>query len=345
MSFNFKETFLKLTEFTVPYGDEDSLLPLLPSNLQKDTIGNYFLKIGQSKTLFTCHLDTYCKTKEKVNHVIQGNLIGTDETTILGGDNKAGVTAILYLISQNVPGTYYFFIGEEPILSGGMFGSTELANNSPDFLKQFDRAVAFDRKKKGSIISRQAAQICCSDEFVQALAKEFGSKGVPMQDDKTGYYTDTGAFLELIPECTNISIGVWGEHTKKEFVDISYVETVAKAAAQVNWESLPVVREASEWVKGEPRRVTKGNVKKYVKFYTSKIDRKLFQKVNALMTGVGPYVLMNKRPFESGKEMWYNQWFQEAPLKIVIENEIITINGRPITLKQIENAFKAKDDK
>src|SRR5581483_5117431 len=192
MSFNFKETFLKLTEFTIPYGDEDSLLPLLPSNLQKDTIGNYFLKIGQSKTLFTCHLDSYCKEKEKVNHVIEGNIIKTDETTILGGDNKAGVTAILYMISQGVPGTYYFFIGEEPILSGGMYGSTNLADQSPDFLKQYDRAVAFDRKKKGSIISRQAAQICCSPEFVEALAKEFTMQGVAMQNDPTGYYTDTG---------------------------------------------------------------------------------------------------------------------------------------------------------
>ena len=344
MNFNFKETFLKLTEFTIPYGDEDSLLPLLPKNLQKDTIGNYFLKIGQSKTLFTCHLDCYCKTKEKVNHVIEGNIIKTDETTILGGDNKAGVTAILYMISQGVPGTYYFFIGEEPILSGGMYGSTNLASQSPEFLKQYDRAVAFDRKKKGSIISRQAAQVCCSPEFVDALAKEFTMQGVAMQNDPTGYYTDTGAFLEQISECTNISIGVWNEHHKNEYVDIDYVETVAKAACNVAWENLPKVREAGEWVKNEPRRVTKGYVKKYAKFYTSKIDRKLFQKVNKLMTGAGPYVLMNKRAFESGKEMWYNHWFEERPLKVVIENEKILINGHPITLRQIEKAFEGEEE-
>src|ERR1035437_6320179 len=196
-----KETFLKLTEYINPYGTEDDLVPLLPSGVTKDKSGNYFIKIGESRTLFTCHLDNYCKTKEKVNHVIKDNFIGTDRTTVLGGDNKAGVTAILYMISKNVPGFYYFFIGEEPILSGGCWGSSQLLKSDPKLLKSFDRAVAFDRKKRGSIITRQMAQECCSNEFADALIAEFSKQGIKMQKDPTGYYTDTGNFIELIPEC------------------------------------------------------------------------------------------------------------------------------------------------
>jgi di/tripeptidase len=64
----------------------------------------------------------------------------------------------------------------------------------------------------------------CSGEFTSELSKEFSKYGLDMKADKTGYYTDTGNFLELIPERTNISIGVWNEHHYTEYVDISYVE-------------------------------------------------------------------------------------------------------------------------
>jgi len=340
---NFRETFLKLTEFTVPFkAEQETIVPLLPRGVKKDPYGNYFIKIGESKTLFTSHMDTYCRKKEKVNHVEDGNIIKTDGTTILGGDNKAGMTALFYLIEQNIPGTYYFFLGEEPIISGGLYGSTKLLEGNPEFLKKFDRAVAFDRKQTGSIISRQMARICCSPTFVNALIKEFASQGVEMKNDTTGYYTDTGNFIEVISECTNISIGVWNEHHKEEYVDISYIEKVAKAAAKINWESLPTERETGAWVKNEPDKVTKGYVKKYVQHYTSQKDRKLFQKVNSLLCGDGPYSLMNKKPFESGKEMWYNQWFEEAPIKLTIENEKIVINGRVYTLAQLNKIFKSR---
>ena len=336
---DFKEVFLKLTEYTIPHGEEDSLAYLLPDGIKKDKWGNYFIKVGESKTLFTCHLDTYCEEKEKINHVIDGNIIKTDETTILGGDNKAGVTVILYMISQGVPGIYYFFLSEEPISkAGGLFGSTNLLDGNPAFLKQFDRAVAFDRKHYGSIITRQMAQYCCSQEFADALCGEFAKNGVPMTKDESGYYTDTGNFIEVIPECTNVSVGVWNEHHFNEYVDIAYVEKVAKAACKVKWEELPTVRNAGPWIKNEPDRVTKGVVKKYVQHYTSKLDRKIYQQVHRLLRG--SYVLMNKRPFESGKEMWYNSWFKETPIRLVINNEKIVINNKQYTLSQLKKIFK-----
>jgi hypothetical protein len=64
---NIKEIFLQLTEFTTPYQTEFELEPLLPKSLKKDEWGNYYIQIGSSETFFTCHLDNYCKTKEKIN--------------------------------------------------------------------------------------------------------------------------------------------------------------------------------------------------------------------------------------------------------------------------------------
>jgi hypothetical protein len=128
-TFDFMTTFLNLTEYTVPFGYESRLEKYLPAGVQKDDFGNYFLRIGDSQTLFTSHLDTSSYLREKVNHVIAGSIIGTDGSTILGGDNKAGVTILLYLISQGVPGTYYFFAGEE----SGCLGSKDALKNDPNF--------------------------------------------------------------------------------------------------------------------------------------------------------------------------------------------------------------------
>ena len=66
---NIKETFLALTSKTYPYGFEDELEVFLPKGYTKDENGNYFYKVGESKTAFTCHLDTACKDKTDVIHV------------------------------------------------------------------------------------------------------------------------------------------------------------------------------------------------------------------------------------------------------------------------------------
>lgn len=326
---NIKETFLKLTEYTTPFGHETDLESILPSNLNKDKSGNYFIKIGQSETLFTCHLDNYCKVKEKVNHVIEGNIIKTDNSTILGADNKAGVVTLLYMISKNVPGTYYFFLGEEPILSGGCWGSSELIHNNSEFLKKFKRAIAFDRKKTGSIITRQMAQQCCSDEFADALIDEFSKVGVSMQKDKTGYYTDTGNFIELIPECTNISIGVWNEHHTDEYVDISYVQKIAESACKIDWESLPTKREPKWWLDDEERTEDTNLIKKYSKFFSRKNDGKIFKLVTDILDEEN-YLLMSRSDFEPGKTMYFNDWFEDNPLKIKVESGRVYIDDNLI---------------
>ena len=322
---NIKEKFLQLTEYTTPFGNEKELRHLLPSFLKQDKWGNYYHKIGtRPTTLFTCHLDNYCETKEKVNHVIEGNLIKTDGTTILGADNKAGVCVLLYLIEKNVPGLYYLFSGEEPIISGGLWGSSQIFNDL-SILSGIERAVAFDRKAYGSIITRHMAQYCCSNEFADALCSEFSSKGLAMKKDETGYYTDTGNFIEFIPECTNISIGVFNEHHNTEYVDIDYVERVAKVASTIDWESLPTSRHPKwEIEENEDKRV-----KDFKAFKTSKGDKKIFKKICDELDDKN-FMLMNRTDFASGKEMVFNDWFSNKQLKIVVSNGEIFVNGKKI---------------
>jgi hypothetical protein len=245
---NVKDIFVNLTQYLVPYKEEKMMEPFLPTGIQKDEVGNYFIIIGESKTMFTCHLDNYTRKVKKVTHVFyeddKGKKVKTDGKTPLGADAKAGMTIMLYMIENKVPGCYYFFIGEEPIAwSGGCKGSKNIYHKKKDWFKRFDRCVAFDRKGYSSIISSQHSIKCCSKEFVDALVAEFKANGMDFKDDPTGRYTDSAVFMETIPEVTNLSCGYFNEHTNKEFLNIDFLEELCKTSTKINWEKLPIVRD------------------------------------------------------------------------------------------------------
>lgn len=235
---NIKETFLKLTRVNTPYRTERILLPLLPKGIKRDEVGNYYYRIGKSKTMFTAHLDDASWGGGKVKHVFDGDFIETDGSTVLGADDKAGVAILLYMINNNIPGTYYFFIGEE----SGMVGSKGILRIKQKwFTDNFKRCVSFDRRGYGSIISRQIGRKCCSDEFVDALKKQFDELGLPHRNDPGGIFTDSAAFIGIIPECTNLSVGYFHEHSHHERQNIDYLEKLAEASIKIRWNDLPTV--------------------------------------------------------------------------------------------------------
>jgi hypothetical protein len=249
---NIKETFLKLTEYLIPYKMEMFLEKYLPKGIQKDSIGNYYITIGESKSMFTCHLDSYTKKLVKVVHILydNGTKVRTDGKSPLGGDDKTGMCVMLNMIEKKVPGTYYFFIGEEPPLSGGVFGSKNALKTNPEFFTRFDRVIAFDRRGYGSIISRQNGKVCCSKEFVNALSVQFAKNNMEYRNDPTGYYTDSAVFMWTCSEITNLSCGGFNEHHNDEWVDLIYLEQIADVATKIDWESLPKVRDPK---RGAPR--------------------------------------------------------------------------------------------
>jgi hypothetical protein len=324
---NFKELFLKLTEYTVPFGYEETLEPLLPSGWKKDNIGNYYYEIGNSKTLFTSHLDTACKEREKVNHIVDGNIIKTDGTTILGGDNKAGCVVLFYLIENNIPGTYYFFIGEEmAVHSNYPHGSLLAIEDNSEFFKKFDRVISFDRKEKDQLITRQLGKNCCSDEFVDSLISQFKSNGVSYKKDPTGYYTDSAFFANIVPEVVNLSVGVWNEHHKNEYVDIDYLSKVATAAVNIKWEKLPTKRVINNQYEIDTRRDIE---------FSGELnsDQILFKEIFTLLDDL--YFVCHEfrsyqnylQNFKPGRKYHFTKWHEDEDLEISITNGVINCNG------------------
>lgn len=239
-----RRTFLSLTTKTYPYGHEEEVLQFLPK-LNKDEWGNYYKVIGENPTtMFTSHLDTADREQKKTilfsKEEDGDEIIFTDGSSILGADDKSGVTVMLYLMSHNIPGLYYFFIGEE---RGGI-GSNQLSSgfDRTEHVRGITKCVSFDRRKTVSVITHQLGRQCCSNEFGTALCKEFNKSGLNLSLDTTGVYTDSASLMDDIPECTNISVGYNNEHTGRELQNITYLEKLCKAALSVNWEGLPVVR-------------------------------------------------------------------------------------------------------
>lgn len=242
------ELFLKLTSKTYPHGSEDICLEemvslgYLPKDISKDTHGNYFYKIGESRTIFASHLDTVSSKHEPVKHVLDGETIRTDGTTTLGADDKAGVSVMVWMMKHNIPGTYYFFIGEEV----GCIGSG-LAAKYGEFQGVYDRIISFDRRGTTSIITHQSWARCCSDAFADAFCAELNKSDYKLNyiKDDGGVYTDSAEFVDLIPECTNVSVGYYSEHTKNENQDIRHLVNLCSACLLVDWENLPTKRNPS----------------------------------------------------------------------------------------------------
>ena len=239
------QKFLELTNRTYPHGHEQELFYLLPDNLKEDEFGNLFIKIGESDVMFTSHLDTATSTYSEVNHVIEGNIVKTDGKTLLGADDKAGVTIMLYMIENNIPGLYYFFLGEEV----GCVGSKQLATKlKAEKIEGINKVISFDRRGTDSIITFQTSRRCCSDKFGQALSDELNlaESTFKYKNDPTGVLTDSVQFISIYPECTNISVGYYSEHTSMERQDIDHLTKLANACLKVNWNSLPVERDPSK---------------------------------------------------------------------------------------------------
>jgi len=245
-----KTKFLSLTKRTYPHGHEEDLFHLLPQDLDVDEFGNLYKMIGnRPNTMFTSHLDTATSALTEITHIIDGDIIKTDGKSILGADDKAGVTIMLYMMENKIPGLYYFFLGEEV----GCIGSGKLAEvHSTKPIDHINKVVSFDRRGTTSVITHQTSQRCCSDEFGSALANELNRSGAEVYDndvvlayknDSTGLYTDSAKFMKIYPECTNISVGYYSEHTTSERQDIKHLDKLAKAVCLVDWENLPIKRD------------------------------------------------------------------------------------------------------
>lgn len=144
-------TFLELVKIDSPSGEEKKVaeyvadkLKIIGGKVESDSFGNIICKFDGVGVpiMLNSHLDTVEPGRKIKPHVI-GNKILSDGTTILGGDDKAGVAIILEALTslkedktKHAPIEAVFTVGEEE----GLLGALNL-----DYAKiQSKRGITFD---------------------------------------------------------------------------------------------------------------------------------------------------------------------------------------------------------
>jgi hypothetical protein len=280
----FPDLLRQLLSMCTPHGHERHIEKIIRdqpyvNNVIKDkSLGNIIIKVGESRSIFSCHMDIVGNVTSKnaklggvdaihlltpadteANKTYKGFVYGAKIYTdaegkryytpsTLGADDKLGVFIMLSMIKEKIPGIYIFHTGEEPGGKGSFFLSTNPVWK--DLFKDKDRAIAFDRANYGDVIGWQRGGRCCSTKFGKALAKALNEHMPPRQlfkEDVTGSFTDTANYIKLVPECTNISVGYFHQHGVDECFDWYWlIDHLLPAILKVDYEKLPVERDPSK---------------------------------------------------------------------------------------------------
>ena len=191
--------------------------------------GNPITLPDDTTQIITTERHLYLKEK------IGDDLITASGLTLLGADDKAGMTIMLFMIHAGVPGIYGFFLAEERGLYGSEFAAQD--KHCMEIMRDVKAVISFDRKGTSSIITHQRKTRTCSDRYALELQSAFKNAGIMLNLDPEGFATDSLSFHKKNPslECTNISVGFWDQHTCCEYQDIAYLEQLSKATISMKW--------------------------------------------------------------------------------------------------------------
>jgi hypothetical protein len=211
-----------------------------------DEAGNRIVTVPMAngaapRVLWSSHTDTVHRV-EGIQKITYGDGIISLPTgstsSCLGADCTVGVWLMRQMILRGAPGLYIFHAAEEV----GGYGSSHIATKTPHVISGIDYAIAFDRRGTTSVITHQGGMRCASDEFGRALAVNLGPE---FKLDTGGTFTDTANYTDLIPECTNIGVGYFHQHTADEYQDIAHafdlLDALCMLAPEIN--DLPVRRD------------------------------------------------------------------------------------------------------
>ena len=228
---------------------------LRPLGVREDGYGNLILRVGDVPVLWSSHTDTVHWHGGLAPVIVDDKNVlrrhPKSKASCLGADDTAGIWMMTQMIRAERPGLYVFHRAEE---CGGK-GSKWLAKNTPELLKDIQYAIAFDRKGKDSIITHQFGGRCCSEEFSKSLGVKLGGR---FKSDRGGSFTDTASYVDLIGECTNLSVGYDSQHSTSESLDLDFISDLRDVMVTLDASDLVVKRKPGEREPHTPYRYNSG---------------------------------------------------------------------------------------
>lgn len=208
-----------------------------------DDCGNYHVVIGESPAIvWSCHTDTVHRQDGRQDLWITPHAIGlhpTSKSSCLGADDTVGVWIAREMILAGVLGHYVFHYAEE---IGGI-GSRAIVHDHPELYAGAKACIALDRQGTTDVITHQAGSRCCSDTFAQSLARLIAGVAAYAPCDR-GVYTDSAEYVDIIGECTNLSVGYYRQHSAEEYVDTAHALALLDALISMDASALVFEREA-----------------------------------------------------------------------------------------------------
>ena len=81
--------------------------------------------------------------------------------------------------------------------------------------------------------------------YIAHAAKSFAlALDLPnLHADTKGSYTDSQEYAHIVPECTNISVGYYDQHSKMESQDLLFSSMLLEKLCEADWSALDIVRD------------------------------------------------------------------------------------------------------
>jgi len=253
-----RQLYLEMLSFQrpawTPYEEAFITRYITPLNPSVDLFGNQIVDIGENPSiLWSSHTDTvhyksgfqelevskdsYVRRKQatkKQRKQQQQSAKWANDDECLGADCTTGVYIMIEMIKAKIPGRYVFHRAEEI----GCLGSTFIRDKTPELLAGIEAAIAFDRKGTDEVITTQGHRTC-SDTFALSMAAILGGAYKPSPH---GSVTDTKLYSTIVPECTNIGVGYYSQHTGSERQDLFHLDWLVDKMINFNQHALVIER-------------------------------------------------------------------------------------------------------
>ncbi|ESY41999.1 hypothetical protein X747_14415 [Mesorhizobium sp. LNJC384A00] len=241
------QTILQMFSYMRPSGSaaETAFVEryLTPLGFQRDEFKNLYLQIGASPSiLWSSHMDTVHSVSGTQTLSLKDGILSLSRkskkgaSSCLGADDTAGVWLMTEMVKAGIEGLYVIHHAEER----GCIGSSNLVQHNSKFVAGIQAAIAFDRRGYDSVITHQSWGRTASDAFANSLAAILGGDYKP---DDTGTYTDTNEYAGIIPECTNISVGYYDQHTRRETQNVEFLLDLRDTLLAADWSQLVIERD------------------------------------------------------------------------------------------------------